>query len=478
MTPIRKLCYIFCSIALLLMLIPRAVADDKLIIATAQHRAWESAATELGQQAGIFKKYGLALEFLFAQNGNEIKESVVSGKADVGLAVGVKQVMHAYAFGAPLRIISAHMAGSANYWYVLKASPIRSVKDFNGKIVAYETNGTSSHFDAIDLSRQFDFNAKLVPAGVASATFNQVKAGRIDVGWAVPPFGIDKILAGDIRVVARANDIPGIRGKTSNVMITHADTFQKRRDVLVRFLQAYQETIEWMYSDPTALQRYAELAEVPEGVARQLRDDVFSKNMLLPGKINGLNAITKDAIILRYLQKALSRQQTANLVQIAAPASGNSKPLLNWSFLDPLGEAVITTIETVISLSAITSLVSLSAAVVAIWVMLVATYQAEIDAPTAWLALTQRIALAALAISLMLNAVTPFITSDPPWLANLPLLAAIMGFLLTFGLLQTRAKRAPFSVLSRKDRRGLADPRMEIRRMRVFQRQLVRLWRA
>jgi hypothetical protein len=31
-----------------------------------------------------------------------------------------------------------------------------------------------------------------------------------------------------------------------------------------------------------------------------------------------------------------------------------------------------------------------------------------------------------LAIFLMLNAVTPFITPDPPWLANLPLVVAIV----------------------------------------------------
>ena len=54
----------------------------------------------------------------------------------------------------------------------------------------------------------------------------------------------------------------------------------------------------------------------------------------------------------------------------------------------------------------------------------------------------QRIALAALAIFLMLNAVTPFITPDPPWLANLPLVVAIMAFLLAFGLSHIRAERA------------------------------------
>jgi divalent metal cation (Fe/Co/Zn/Cd) transporter len=58
------------------------------------------------------------------------------------------------------------------------------------------------------------------------------------------------------------------------------------------------------------------------------------------------------------------------------------------------------------------------------------------------LALAQRIALAVLAIFLMLNAVTPFITPDPPWLANLPLVVAIMAFLLAFGLSHMRVERA------------------------------------
>lgn len=55
--------------------------------------------------------------------------------------------------------------------------------------------------------------------------------------------------------------------------------------------------------------------------------------------------------------------------------TGNSMSLLDWSFLNPLGRAVIATIKTVISLSAITSLLSLSAALVATWVMQVTTHQ-------------------------------------------------------------------------------------------------------
>jgi NitT/TauT family transport system substrate-binding protein len=46
--------------------------------------------------------------------------------------------------------------------------------------------------------------------------------------------------------------VPKIRDKTVSVMIANADTLQQRGDVLAHFVQAYRETIDWMYSDPAA----------------------------------------------------------------------------------------------------------------------------------------------------------------------------------------------------------------------------------
>jgi NitT/TauT family transport system substrate-binding protein len=44
------------------------------------------------------------------------------------------------------------------------------------------------------------------------------------------------------------------------MLSTNAGTVEKRKDVLERFMQAYRETIDWMYSDPAALKHYAEYA--------------------------------------------------------------------------------------------------------------------------------------------------------------------------------------------------------------------------
>lgn len=319
MMPIGNVYGVAASGAILLAAMQGASAADRLIVATSQHGAWEAAAAELGQHAGIFKKHGIVLEFSYTRDAAETEQRVLSGAADVGSAINPMEAMRSYAFGAHTRIISTHVTGSTNYWYVLRSSPIRSSKDMAGKIVGYESNGSSSQYDAIDFMQMHGMNAKLALTGSANATFNHLKAGVVDVGWGSPPFGVDRIAQGEIRIVARANDVPDIRNKTASVMITRTETLAKRKDVLARFVLAYREAVNWMYADPAALQRYAAFAEVSEAEARQLRDEFFPKETLLSGEIVGLNAIVKDAVVLGYLRKPLSRRQLSELVQIAAP---------------------------------------------------------------------------------------------------------------------------------------------------------------
>lgn len=309
----KPIAYLQCVIATgvaLVALLPKASAEDTLKVASAQRGAWESSAPELGQQAGIFRKHGIVLDLLYTQ-GSE--QRAISGSVDVGLGIDTMEVLRGYARGAPVRIIGANVTGTTNYWYVLKTSPIQTIKDLVGKTIAYATNGSLSHFNVLDFIKQFRLKAKLVSTGGADATFKELEANHIDVGWAAPPFGINEIEQDKIRVVARANDVPRIRAMTVSVLITNADTLERRKDVLVRFMQAYRETIEWMYSDPAALKHYAEFAGVSEGSALQLRNKLVTKDMLVPDKIIGLKAIMKDA------RARLSTRQIAELIQIPAP---------------------------------------------------------------------------------------------------------------------------------------------------------------
>jgi len=299
---------------------PYAAADDTLKLAVAQRTAWDSAAPELGQQIGIFKKHGIVLDLVSTQDRAETMQRVISGAADVGMAVSAMDVLRAYARGAPVRVIGANTSGAASYWYVLASSPIRAIQDAAVRTIAYPANGSPTHYAALDLVNQFRLKARLMLTGGTAETLNVVTSGRVDVGWAAPPFGIDEIQQGKIRVVARANDVLTIRDKTATILVTNAGALEKRKDVLRRFMDAYRETVTWMYSDPDALKRYAELAGVSEPFAQRLRDEFYTKDMLSPDKIKGLKAIMKDAVALRHIQARLSRSQLAELIQIPAPA--------------------------------------------------------------------------------------------------------------------------------------------------------------
>jgi ABC-type nitrate/sulfonate/bicarbonate transport system substrate-binding protein len=308
----------------LLAFAPKVSADDLLKVASPYRGAWETAPPEIGRQAGIFKKHGIVLELVYTRDSDEAEQRVISGSIDVGLGIDAMDALRAYARGDRVRIIGANVTGATSYWYVLKTSPIQTIKDLVGKTIAYATNGSSSHYQALDLINQFRIKAKLVATGSAAATLKELTSNRIDVGWATPPFGIREIEQGNIRVLARANDVLRIRNTTLSVLMTNAGTLEGRKDVLVRFMEAYRETIEWMYSGPTALKSYAEFAGVSEGSARRLRDEFVTREMLSPDQIIGLKVIMKDA------KARLSKRQVAELIQIPASVRDGPTGSSSW----------------------------------------------------------------------------------------------------------------------------------------------------
>ena len=72
---------------------------------------------------------------------------------------------------------------------------------------------------------------------------------QVDVGWASPPFGLKELDEGKIHIVAKATDASLVRGQTIRMLVANADTLTKRKAVIDRFMQAYREAIDYMYSD-------------------------------------------------------------------------------------------------------------------------------------------------------------------------------------------------------------------------------------
>jgi NitT/TauT family transport system substrate-binding protein len=232
------------ALAILFAAATPGAADDTLRIATGQRGNWNGAICELGQRAGIFKKHGLVLDILYTSGSGETQQAVISGSVDVGTAVGTMGAMSAFAKGAPVRILGAETTGGADYWYVPAASPIKSMKDADGHTIAYSTNGASTHSVVLAFIRELGLKATPVATGNPASTLTQVMSGQVDVGWAAPPFGIKEIADNKIRVVAIVTDLALARGQTIRVLATNADALARRRDALVRFMDAYRETLD------------------------------------------------------------------------------------------------------------------------------------------------------------------------------------------------------------------------------------------
>ena len=294
-----------------------AWAQDTLKVAIGQINNWENQAPTLGQDAGIFKKHGLVLETFGTAGAGETLQPIISGSADIGIGVGVAGAMRAFATGAPVRILAPAYTGTTDlYWYVRAESPLKSLADATARnSVAYSTNGSSSHNLVLAFVDELGLKAKPTPTGSPPATLTAVMSGQIDIGWAAPPIAMQEIKDGKVRVIARGSDAPSLRGQTVRAVIVNADMLQKHPDTAARFMAAYRETVDWMYSDPKAVELYAKKLDRPVALIRDTIKEFYPKEALQSDKMADLPGIQRDAVKLKFLREPLTEAQLKELIR-------------------------------------------------------------------------------------------------------------------------------------------------------------------
>jgi len=293
-------------------------AQDTLKIAIGQINNWENQAPTLGEDAGIFKKHNLKVEAFGTQGAGETIQAVVSGSADLGAGVGVAGVMRAFSRGAPVRVLLPAFTGTGDlYWYVKADSPLKTIKDATAQnTIAYSTSGSSSNNIVVAFGQELGVKAKPTATGGPPATFTQVMTGQIDIGWSAPPFGIQEIKDGKIRIVARGSDVPSLKGQTVRVIIVNANALKEKRDAIMRFVKGYRETVDWMYADPKALQMYSEKVKQPVDILAESLKEFQPKPALQTEQMADLDGIVKDAVALKFLDAPMTKEQLAEFLQI------------------------------------------------------------------------------------------------------------------------------------------------------------------
>jgi NitT/TauT family transport system substrate-binding protein len=305
------------SLGLAAIAMAETAAAETLKVAVAQRGFWNSTFIDVGLKQGYFKELGLDIEILYTEGGASTLTPVIAGSIDIAMTNGILGVVAAYAKGMPVKIISAEATGAAEaFWYARPESGIRGLADTNGKTVAYSSPGSSTNLILLQLVSQAKVTPKLVATGGAPATLTQVMSGQIDVGWSVPPFVLQQLSDGKLVIIARGSDVAALAQQTIRVNVANANALKERRDAFVRFVKALRRAIDWAYSDPGAIDHYAEIAKVPRPLAQQTRDEFFPKEALQLGEVKGLDVTLKQALEFKYIASPMTVAEAQGMLDI------------------------------------------------------------------------------------------------------------------------------------------------------------------
>jgi NitT/TauT family transport system substrate-binding protein len=295
----------------------QGVAAETLKVAVAQRGFWNSTFVDVALKQGYFKEAGLKIEILYTEGGASTLTPVIAGSLDIAMTNGTLGVIAAYAKGMPVKIISAEATGAPDaFWYARPESGIRSLADTAGKTVAFSSPGSSTNLILLQLVNQTKVAAKLVATGGAPGTLTQVMSGQIDVGWSVPPFVLQQLAEGRLAIIARGSDVAALAQQTIRVNVANANALREKRDAFVRYIRAISRAIDWAYSDPGAIDNYAEIAKVPRALAQRTRDEFYPKESLQLAEVKGLDVTLWQALEFKYITAPMSVADAQGLLDI------------------------------------------------------------------------------------------------------------------------------------------------------------------
>lgn len=296
------------------------LAADKLKVAIPQKGFWDSSWVEFGEAAGFFKEAGLEVEVFYTEGGAQTVATVVSGSVDIAMSNGILGAIGTYAKGGdatPYRIISAEMTGANElFWWVKADSPIKSLKDADGKTIAFSSPGSSSNLILLTLLRQTGSKAKPTPTGGVPSTFTQTMTGQIDIGWSVVPFALRDVQDGKIRIVARASDATELKNQTIRANLANVNSLKTKREAITKFMRVIDKSIDWAYSNPQAIEIFARNMKVTPAIAKKAVDDFYPKSAMQLGEIRDLERSLKDALDYKFMPAAKTPKDMAGLFDI------------------------------------------------------------------------------------------------------------------------------------------------------------------
>ncbi|MFJ5261793.1 ABC transporter substrate-binding protein [Streptomyces sp. NPDC088387] len=230
----------------------------------------------LGQQKGIYEKYGLDLSMTTAQGGSAIVPGVVSGQFQFGFS-NTTSLMVAQSNGVQVKAVANGVATTgadgADYGalVVRKGSTLKSAKDLEGRTVAVNTLK-----NILDTSvRESVRKAGADPSKVkfVELAFDQMPAavekGQVDAAMAVEPALTGILNEGGVQIASPYVDVA--KDLTVAMYFTSQNYAQQNPDVVADFQKATAEALTYANEHPEEVREaVSTYTEIPSAVLSEI----------------------------------------------------------------------------------------------------------------------------------------------------------------------------------------------------------------
>jgi NitT/TauT family transport system substrate-binding protein len=196
----------------------------------------------IAEAKGIFKKNGLNVKIVNFSTDDQINSAFASGKID-GTNVATHTALRFVAQGLPLKAVLLEDV-SLKADAILSGPGINSIKDLNGKKVAYEEGTTSDILLAYALAQngmsKKDIQPVPIPASDAGTAF---LAGRVPVAVTYEPY-LTTALQKDknAKLLYTAGKDPGLVG---DVFAVSNDTIKNKPGQVAALIRSWAEAVAY-----------------------------------------------------------------------------------------------------------------------------------------------------------------------------------------------------------------------------------------
>ena len=254
-------------LALVAMAFAVPVSAEKLLLAHVAVNPSQGM-LHLAKDSGILAKYGFTAEVLLIPGTPRTIQALIAGDLDY-VAAGAPASLRARAQGADVTILSTLANSSAQRVFIRPDSPLTNFKELKGKIVGvtqYGSGGDTFLRGALRKHGIKESEVTILQMGGTPGGAQGLESGRIEVG-VLGDSGLLLVFRGRAKPLkgGSAREM-GFRG-TDAPLTTTDRKIKADRAAVVRFMQAYLETIHFFQTNKAGTARI--LGKYMRGVSEE-----------------------------------------------------------------------------------------------------------------------------------------------------------------------------------------------------------------